>query len=198
MGNSATSLAENTDIRKLYQAEARLRSDDQLWGDIDLIAWLLRDGDELDDEQRELLVIEREVYQWELYRRWDRGLTYPACDFGFARSEIERIRTALPIEAVIGLDVELKPRGKSLRGRCPFHSPSKSGMSLAVRPGHDGKWYCFGCGVGGDVLTWIMAFNHCEFTEALRRLAVMAGEPIPMRRRPQPPSNGPVREVVLR
>jgi len=197
MAYSTASVAQSSGIRNPFSAEVRLRSDDQLRADIDLIAWLLRDGDDLDEGQRELLALEREACQRELYRRWNRDLNYPACDFGFDRDVIERIRTALPIEQVIGLDVELRPVGKALRGRCPFHE-SKSGMSLAVRPGHDGVFYCFGCNFGGDVLTWIMAFNRCEFTEALRRLAVMAGEPIPMRRRPQPPSNGPVREVVLR
>ena len=198
MAYSTASVAQSSGIRNPFSAEVRLRSDDQLRADIDLIAWLLRDGDDLDEGQRDLLALEREACQWELYRRWNRGLSYPACDFGFDRDVIERIKTAIPIEQVIGLDVELKPKGKNLRGRCPFHSPSKSGMSLAVRPGHDGKWYCFGCGVGGDVLTWIMAIHRCEFSEALRRLAHMAGLPIPMRRRPQPPSKGPVREVVLR
>lgn len=186
MAHSTASVAQSSGIRNPFSAEVRLRSDDQLRGDIDLISWLLRDGDGLDDGQRELLALEREACQWELYRRWARGISYPACDFGYDRETIERIKTALPIEAVIGLDVPLRPAGRGYRGKCPFHD-GKSDNSLSVKPGVDGAFYCFGCHFGGDVLTWIMAINRCEFSEALRRLAHMAGLPIPMRRRPEPP-----------
>src|SRR5690606_20657408 len=97
---------------------------------------------------------------------------------------IERIKTAWPIEQVIERDVDLKRMGDGYRGRCPVHS-GKSDTSLYVMPGQDGWFYCHGCHIGGDVLTWIMAKQHVEFTDALRLLAVIVGEPLPMRRRPE-------------
>jgi len=170
-----------------YRADVRLRTDDQLYADIALIGWILTDAaDELDAGMAELLALEREACQWELWRRWNRDLHYEGTDFGFDSQVIEQIKHALPIESVIGLDVPLRREGKGYRGKCPFHD-GKSDNSLSVKPGVDGAFYCFGCNFGGDVLTWIMAINRCEFSEALRRLAVMAGEPIPMRRRPDPP-----------
>ncbi|ACZ40247.1 CHC2 zinc finger domain-containing protein [Sphaerobacter thermophilus] len=177
-----------------FRAQARLETDDWLRATIHQVDWLLTDGDDLSDDDRQLLRWEKEAAEAELARRWARGISYPACDFGFERETIERIKTAWPIEAVIGLDVPLRPVGRGYRGKCPFHD-GKSDNSLSVKPGVDGAFYCFGCRFGGDVLAWIMAFHRCEFSEALRRLAHMAGLPIPMRRRPQPPSKGPVREV---
>jgi DNA primase len=75
-------------------------------------------------------------------------------------------------EVVIEHGIELKKRGRSYFGLCPFHE-ERTG-SFAVNR-ESGLFHCFGCGAGGDVIGFIARFHGVTFREALRRLAVRAG-----------------------
>ena len=77
------------------------------------------------------------------------------------------------IAEVIGERVTLRSAGPgTLKGLCPFHDEKTPSMS--VRPSV-GSFHCFGCGEGGDVISFLMKLDHLSFTEAVERLAAKAG-----------------------
>ena len=75
-------------------------------------------------------------------------------------------------EVVTEHGIELKRRGKTLFGLCPFHQ-EKTGSFAVSREA--GLFHCFGCGAGGDVIGFVVRFHQLSFPEALRRLADRAG-----------------------
>lgn len=82
---------------------------------------------------------------------------------------IETVRAASPIQAIVKeYGVELKPKGSTLIGLCPFHSDHTPSLVLNVE--HQ-SFKCWACGVGGDVYTFVMQHENCNFQEALRLLA---------------------------
>ncbi len=78
------------------------------------------------------------------------------------------IREAAPIEEVVGQYVKLTRRGRNLVGLCPFHADSKP--SFTVSP-ERGIFYCFGCGAGGNVISFLMQHQRLSFPEAVEELA---------------------------
>ena len=89
------------------------------------------------------------------------------------REDIEAVRERARIEDVVGEHVTLKSAGVgSLKGLCPFHDERTP--SFHVRP-QLGYWHCFGCGEGGDVITFIEKINHLGFAEAVEYLADRTG-----------------------
>lgn len=88
-------------------------------------------------------------------------------------SIIDDIKQKTDIAEVIGQYTRLTRSGKTLKGLCPFHS-EKHG-SFFVYPEQQ-SWHCFGaCGTGGDVFSFIMKKEGCDFTEAKKSLAERAG-----------------------
>ncbi len=83
-------------------------------------------------------------------------------------SALEDIRRAARIEDIIGEYVELKGRGRKLTGLCHFHQEKTASLSVDTE---QGLWYCFGCGAGGDVFSWLMRAENLSFQEAARYLA---------------------------
>ena len=83
------------------------------------------------------------------------------------RETIDRIFSAAKIEDVVGDYVSLRKRGANLIGLCPFHN-EKTG-SFTVSPSK-GIYKCFGCGVSGNAVGFIMEIEQCSFVEALRQL----------------------------
>ena len=83
------------------------------------------------------------------------------------RDDIEAVRTNNPVEQVIGRYIELRPSGRRLLGRCPFHDDPTPSFVVYV---HNQSWYCFGCDIGGDVFRFVERIEHLSFTEALQRL----------------------------
>lgn len=93
-------------------------------------------------------------------------------------SFIEHLKDANPIDEVISSYVQLKRQGRNLKGLCPFHSEKTP--SFVVYPDDTNPHYhCFGCGSGGDVITFIRNIEHLEYIEALRFLASRAGLALP-------------------
>mgnify|MGYP001323247974 CR=1 FL=1 len=90
----------------------------------------------------------------------------------FDRDAIAQINARLDIGRVIGEYVPLKKRGNDLVGLCPFHGEKTP--SLHVHPDR-GFFKCFGCGVGGDAITFVQRIENVTFAEAVRTLAAKAG-----------------------
>ncbi|MFJ6214673.1 DNA primase [Streptomyces sp. NPDC092296] len=87
--------------------------------------------------------------------------------------DVQAVRSALPIDAVVSDYVQLvNGGGAQLKGVCPFHDEKSA--SFYVNPSK-GVYHCFGCGVGGDTLDFVMKVEHLTFTEAVERLASQAG-----------------------
>ncbi len=80
------------------------------------------------------------------------------------------------IESVISQYVNLKRRGKNLVGLCPFHNEKTP--SFTVYP-ENGSFYCFGCGSGGDVITFTSLIERLDYVEAVKLLADRSGITIP-------------------
>ena len=76
------------------------------------------------------------------------------------------------IESLIGGYVSLKRAGSNLKGLCPFHS--EKSPSFTVYPA-DNSFYCFGCGVGGDAITFIKKKENLDYPDAIEYLAKRAG-----------------------
>lgn len=89
---------------------------------------------------------------------------------------IEELKYRSDIEQVISSYVPLKRTGRNLKGLCPFHSEKTP--SFTVYPENQ-SFYCFGCGAGGDVVTFIRKIENLEYVEALRFLAQRAGMTLP-------------------
>lgn len=89
---------------------------------------------------------------------------------------VEEVKSRLDIEQVVGQHVDLRRSGSGLKGLCPFHSEKTP--SFFVFPGR-GTFHCFGCGQGGDILTFVQAYEKVDFREALHRLADRAGIELP-------------------
>lgn len=81
---------------------------------------------------------------------------------------VDKILDAARIEEVVGDFVELKKRGTSLIGLCPFHNEKTPSFNVSVSRG---IFKCFGCGVGGDPVRFIMEHEKYSYPEALRYLA---------------------------
>lgn len=90
---------------------------------------------------------------------------------------IEALHRANPIETVMGSYVQIKKRGRNYLCSCPFHSEKTP--SCTVFPDTQ-TFYCFGCGAGGDVITFIMKIENLDFMEALRLLAQRSGIEMPV------------------
>jgi DNA primase len=87
-------------------------------------------------------------------------------------NRVDEVRTAADIVRIIGDYVQLRKGGVNLKGLCPFHQEKTP--SFSVHPGKQ-LFYCFGCGVGGDVFKFVMLIENLSFPEALRRVAEKMG-----------------------
>ena len=89
---------------------------------------------------------------------------------------IEEVRSKNDIVDVISGYVKLKKQGSSYFGLCPFHSEKSPSFSVSR---DQQMYYCFGCGAGGNVFTFIMEYENYSFVEALKFLAQRAGVELP-------------------
>lgn len=86
--------------------------------------------------------------------------------------DVRDVKDRINIAELIGDHVELRRRGSSYWGLCPFHTEKTP--SFCVQP-ERGTFHCFGCGKGGDIFTFVMEMEGVGFPEALRMLADRAG-----------------------
>jgi DNA primase len=87
-------------------------------------------------------------------------------------SQAEQVRAAADIVRIVGDYVKLRKAGTRMVGLCPFHQEKTP--SFSVSPTKQ-LFYCFGCGVGGDVFKFVMQIESLTFPEALRRVAEKVG-----------------------
>lgn len=94
----------------------------------------------------------------------------------YSEDLIEEVRSRNDIVDVIGSYVTLKRRGNSYMACCPFHHEKTPSFHVS----RDKQMYhCFGCGVGGNVLTFVMEYENYSFPEAVKMLAERAGVALP-------------------
>lgn len=89
---------------------------------------------------------------------------------------IEEIRVKNDIVSVISGYVRMQKKGSNYFGLCPFHN--EKSPSFSVSPGKQ-MYYCFGCGAGGNVITFVMEYENLTFQEAVKMLADRAGVNLP-------------------
>ena len=94
----------------------------------------------------------------------------------FSEELIEEIRQRNDIVDVISGYVKLQKKGSSYFGLCPFHNEKSPSFSVSRQKQ---MYYCFGCGAGGNVITFVMEYENFSFVEAVRMLAERAGVEIP-------------------
>lgn len=92
---------------------------------------------------------------------------------------LEEVRAATDIIDVIGPYVKLKKKGKNWFGLCPFHNEKTPSFSVNRERG---MYYCFGCGIGGNAITFLVEHDGMSFPQAVEELATRAGIQIPKRR----------------
>lgn len=89
---------------------------------------------------------------------------------------IEEVRSRNDIVDLISTYVPLKKKGSSYFGLCPFHNEKSPSFSVSR---DKQMYYCFGCGAGGNVFTFLMEYENFSFPEALKYLAERAGMELP-------------------
>jgi DNA primase len=89
--------------------------------------------------------------------------------------DAERLLQNIPIESYISKYVQLKKKGNNFWAICPFHS--EKSPSFSVSP-EKGIFKCFGCGKGGNVITFVQEYERVDFVEALKLLSEYSGIPL--------------------
>lgn len=86
--------------------------------------------------------------------------------------DVEAVRSRLDIRSIVERHVKLKKVGSSLMGLCPFHDEKSPSFSVSESKQ---LFYCFGCGKGGDAITFVQEIEGLSFKEAIQKLAEDAG-----------------------
>ncbi|MCR5716597.1 MAG: DNA primase [Lachnospiraceae bacterium] len=94
----------------------------------------------------------------------------------YSEEVLEEVRSKNDIVEVIGSYVRLQKKGASYFGLCPFHN--EKSPSFSVSPSKQ-MYYCFGCGAGGNVFTFLQQYENYSFQEAVKVLADRAGVQLP-------------------
>ena len=103
------------------------------------------------------------------------------------------VKNKLSVVEVVGESVSLKKAGTTYKGLCPFHGEKTP--SFVVTPQRD-SWHCFGCGLGGDIFSFVMQRDSVTFPEALRTLAQRAGVEIDERTKREDAHKARLRQVL--
>ncbi len=103
------------------------------------------------------------------------------------------VKSKLSVVEVVGETVVLKKAGTTYKGLCPFHGEKTP--SFVVTPVRE-SWHCFGCGLGGDIFSFVMQRDGVPFPEALRTLASRAGVEIDERTKREDAHKARLRQVL--
>ena len=108
---------------------------------------------------------------------------------------IEEVRQKNDIVDVISAYVKLKKTGSHYMGLCPFHNEKSPSFSVSQ---NKQMYYCFGCGVGGNVFTFLMEYENFTFVEALKALAERCGVQLPSEQQsPEARRQADIRNQIL-
>lgn len=94
----------------------------------------------------------------------------------FPDSFLQELKLRSDITEIASSYVNLKRRGRNMVGLCPFHGEKTPSFNIYTE---NGSFYCFGCGAGGDVITFIMKIENLDYVEAVKFLAQRAGMEMP-------------------
>lgn len=94
----------------------------------------------------------------------------------FPESFLQDLKMRSDITDIVSSYVGLKRRGRNMVGLCPFHGEKTPSFNVYTE---NGSFYCFGCGAGGDVITFIMRIENLDYVEAVKFLAQRAGLEMP-------------------
>ncbi|MCH5297897.1 MAG: DNA primase [Ruminococcus sp.] len=94
----------------------------------------------------------------------------------FPESFLQELKMRNDITEVVSSYVNLKRRGRNMVGLCPFHGEKTPSFNVYTE---NGSFYCFGCGVGGDVISFEMKIENLDYVDAVKALAQRAGMDIP-------------------
>jgi len=103
------------------------------------------------------------------------------------------VKSRLSVLEVVEESVSLKKAGTTYKGLCPFHGEKTP--SFVVTPQRE-SWHCFGCGLGGDIFSFVMQRDSVTFPEALRTLATRAGVEIDERTKHEDARKARLRQVL--
>ncbi len=103
------------------------------------------------------------------------------------------VKNKLAVVDIVGDTVSLKKAGTTYKGLCPFHGEKTP--SFVVTPQRE-TWHCFGCGLGGDIFSFVMQRDSVTFPEALRTLAQRAGVEIDERTKREDARQARLRQVL--
>ncbi len=95
----------------------------------------------------------------------------------YSEDAIEEVRIKNDVVDIISGYVKLQKKGSNYFGLCPFHN--EKSPSFSVSPAKQ-MYYCFGCGAGGNAITFVMEYENYSFSEALKVLADRAGVKLPV------------------
>ena len=84
-----------------------------------------------------------------------------------SRIDMEAVRNANPLPAIVGAQLKLQRAGNEWKGCCPFHADRSASFTI-FKGGH--RFYCFGCGASGDVLDYVSRIYGLNFIEAAQFL----------------------------
>lgn len=94
----------------------------------------------------------------------------------FPDSFLQELKLRSDITEIASSYVNLKRHGRNMVGLCPFHGEKTPSFNIYTE---SGSFYCFGCGAGGDVITFIMKIENLDYVEAVKFLAQRAGMEMP-------------------
>lgn len=92
------------------------------------------------------------------------------------RSFVEQLLQQCDLEELVGRYALVKRAGRNLKCLCPFHREKTP--SFVIYPENQ-SFYCFGCGVGGDAISFVMKAENLDYPDAIRFLAQMQGMTVP-------------------
>jgi hypothetical protein len=169
-----------------YRDDLRVMPRRELLADREYWAWELADLERagfiaFEDNTRAFFAFKLAELDAELARRQRLGQNHYAegewpGEAGFARERYEAVKAAVPLPQAVTRHagpIELRPSGERLRGRCPFGLHEDRTPSFTLYP--DDHFYCFGCGIGGSVIDFLMALYGIHKEAALVMLETEAG-----------------------
>ncbi|MCI7485617.1 MAG: DNA primase [Helicobacter sp.] len=88
------------------------------------------------------------------------------------KDSIEQLKDRIDIVEIISSYIDLRKAGTNFSACCPFHNEKTP--SFIVSPARN-SYHCYGCGVGGDCISFVMEYEHLNFTESVEKIAEMIG-----------------------